>query len=318
MVDRDEQSFRVTEPVIEPRAVGSFGTQDVRTRDREAAAMTVSIDPDAVVGLREAFERQKAGSQLDVISQWRVMLPHDVKFAPIVLLYLRLPEVNVEFNICFDLDEYKNSLAVAAGTGRVILLEPALNQALLTDSPAKAFAEHLSLGVMVADAEPLRRALQQRFDLPFQDNRDAGRVVEAQQAREALNEFRLNAKEVDDIGVATSDDGLRVIAVVDESAADALQDAGDEESRWASWASVQAGPYLLARLDVLTGDRRLRSWLLPDPAPELVRAASAGPHLVVVLNKRLADDPDSMSKQLRGGVAFPVHEAPEAMRALLR
>jgi hypothetical protein len=244
-------------------------------------------------------------------------LPDDLAFAPVVLLYLRLDEFDLEFNLKFDLEEHKRSLAAAARTGRVLLLEPDLSSALRLDPSHKALAEHLSIGISVADAEPIRRALQQRFDLPFADEREKRRVVEPAGAREALESFRLDAGTPDQLVVLVTA-GWATIVVADANADAVLREAADENKRRANWASLQAGPYSLVRLDVLVGERRLRSWLLADPPQEIVRAASGGAHEIAVVLRPLSEDPQALNQELEAAALFPVPRAPDALRALIR
>jgi hypothetical protein len=312
--------FRVPEPVLMPVNVANYSVQDESSDDRLPVTMVAVLEPDALPGLDDAFTRNHSGDALDVVSQWRVALPHELGEAPVILLYLRFPEHDVQFNIRFDLDEHKRSLSVAARTGRVELWEPALSQALLTQPPDEAFAAHRSIGLTVGDAEPLRRALQHRFDLPLVEAREPQLVVPPGNERAALEAFQMDAGTPQRLDLITTRDAVVVVIVVDADAEAVSGEAVqvDEEDRWANWAMLRAGPYILVRLDVLVENRRLRSWLIADPPQELVRAASAGPHGIVVLSRPLPTDMDDARRLLAETPTFVVHQAPEAMRSLLR
>jgi hypothetical protein len=308
----------IDEPVLIPVSVGSFGGQDPATGDREAAALTVTLDPDEVRGLRDVFERHHGGTPVDVESQWRLAFSPEPARPPIVLLFLRFSEFDVTFNIRFEILDHKRSLSVAARTARVILLEPALSQALLTEPPEEAFSEHMSIGLATGDVEPLRRALQGQFDIPLPENREPRHVVEPGRGQDAaFKRFALDARSPESLSVITTRDPLSIVVVHDPLP---IEGAGDEEERWANWASLQAGPFSFARLDVMTGDRRLRSWLIGDPPQWLVRATSAGPHTIAVITEPFVEDDDAAEtlRRLAQSTTYLVREAPEAMRALLR
>src|SRR5689334_7955975 len=91
--------FELTEPIIEPVAVGSFGGQDPDTGERDAFALTITLDPDELRGLGQAFERSHSGEALDVVSQWRVGMTDDPAVVPPVFLYVSLPQFAVAFNV---------------------------------------------------------------------------------------------------------------------------------------------------------------------------------------------------------------------------
>ena len=134
--------------------------------------------------------------------------------------------------------------------------------------------------------------------------------------REALDGFVLDATTPDDLHLVTSP-GFAAVVVIDSEAGEALADAGPESDRWANWAVVQAGPISLVRLDIVKGEKtRLKSWLIGSPAPEIVRATSAGPHVVVVLTEPFPRDRAAIQRVVQEGTAFPVRTAPDAMRIL--
>jgi hypothetical protein len=116
------------ELLIKPVDVGSLGLRTEDGLEREPWAMTVTIAPDAVPHLREAFERNSSGHLLDTTTQWHTLTHEDPGVSPLAFLRVRLPEFGLVFNIGFSVDECKQSLAVAARTGRVLLVEPAFRQ----------------------------------------------------------------------------------------------------------------------------------------------------------------------------------------------
>ena len=311
--------FELSEPTVDPLDVGNLVSQELGRETCEPYALYATLDLDSVSGLKDAFQRQKEQSELDVVSQWRVGLPESDSDSPIVLLYLDFPEVGLSFNVRFVLDLHKRSLAVAARTGRVLLFEPELTLALKTSDPAEAMANHLSIGLNTSDTEPLRRVLHQRFDLPLQSEPPRPQAVPPANARAALDQFRMDAGSPDDVRLLVGLGTSTLIVVVDQDAEDMIRAQRDMRKPWGHWASMQLGPYSLARLDVLDGDDRRRSWIFADPPQELIRAASSGPHLIVVVTRPLPDDAPGIVREIeRSSAHFPVDSAPEAMRALLR
>jgi hypothetical protein len=139
-----------------PIDVGSLGFQTEGGLEREPWAMTVTIDPDSVPHLREAFERNSSGHLLGTITQWHTLTHDDPGVSPLAFLRVQLPEFVLVFNVGFGVDEYKRSLAVAARTGRVFLVEPALNKAMRLESPWTAMRERLSIGLCASGVEARR------------------------------------------------------------------------------------------------------------------------------------------------------------------
>jgi hypothetical protein len=68
-VRRASESFSVSEPVIEPILVGSLGSQELGGDNAVPWCMAATIDPNALPGLREAFEHHRPrGTPTDVVS----------------------------------------------------------------------------------------------------------------------------------------------------------------------------------------------------------------------------------------------------------
>jgi hypothetical protein len=306
------------EPVLDPLLVGTIGAPVGDGVSQELRAMTVTLDIDSIPRLREAFERTMSGEALDVVSQWHTSISPDPAESPLAFLYLQFPALDLRFRIRFVVDELRKSLAAAARTGEVWLLEPELNRALRIERPDQALRQHLSLGLSVSSVEPLRSVLRQRFDIPFTEPPgQPQRVVEPESAVTELDRFVAGSSLPRAVGIHVPPDDFTTFVVIDPSAAGAMAEAGLVENRWGHWASMLAGPHALARLDVLVGDLRLASWLFAEPSPEIVRAASAGPHRIVVVTND-TDMDDLSSEALRSGIEFRVENPPDSMRNLLK
>ncbi len=281
--------------------------------------MTVTLDIDQIPRLREAFERTVAGEELDVVSQWHALVPPSASPSPTVFLFLQFPQLDLRFRIRFIVDQFRRSLATAARTGTVMLLEPELATSIRIDRPDEALRSHLQLGLSVPNVEALRSVLRQRFDLPFPDPlRQSARVIEHGQGISELERFVLGASLASPpLAIYVPADDFTTFVVIDPDASEAMKEAGDVADRWAHWASLRAGPHAVARLDVLTGSSRLAAWVFAEPPARVVRAASSGPHRVVVVTE--SADVDALTPELlRRGVEFRVHVPPQSMRQLLR
>jgi hypothetical protein len=305
--------------MLDPLLVGTISAQGDDGGTGEPWVMTVTLDIDQIPRLREAFERTVAGEELDVVSQWHASIPASPDESPIVFLFLQFTELGLRFRVRFIVDVFRRSLATAARTGTVMLLEPELTKSIRIDRPDEALRSHLQLGLSVPNVEPLRSVLRQRFDLPFPEPpRQAARVIEHGQAVSELERFALGASLASPpLAIYVPADDFTTFVVLDPDTADAVKEAGDVADRWAHWASLRAGPHAVVRLDVLTGNTRLAAWVFPEPPPQVVRAASAGPHRVVVVTESVEID-DLTPEILSRGVEFRVHVAPESMRQLLR
>jgi hypothetical protein len=317
-VSRDIHGIALPDPILVPLQVGSFGAQTVGGEEAEIVAMTATIDVDALPGLRAAFEKHASGTALDIVSQWHTAVPADTQVAPLAFLLLDISEFDLRFNIVFDLDEHRRSLAAAARTGMLMLFEPRLGEALRLEAPQQALQRLQSLGLVIGDAEPLRRALQQRFDLPF-PTRPVPRIeVAAANVASALDEFRECARVGAELAVVNPISSWPIVVVVDPDANQNALAGSVPEDRWAHWSAVVAGPHALIRLDLVERQTPLAAWVWADPPQELVRATSSGPHHIAVVSAAIPDAPQERKLQLEAAPMFPVKEAPPAMRGLLR
>jgi hypothetical protein len=317
-VERHINGFIPPEQVLVPLQVGSFGTQTPGGEGTEVLAMTATVDIDQLPGLRAAFEKHNAGTLLDITAQWHVAMPDDTTFAPLAFLHLEIAEFDLDFDIVFDVDEHRRSLAAAARTGKLTLFERELGGALRIEAPEEALRRLMSLGVMTGDTEPLRRVLQQRFDLPFANRSVPRHFVASGDAMSSLEEFIGDSGKQPELAIVGSVGGPTIVIIVDPGAdLDALAKA-DPETRWAHWSAVMGGPYTLVRVDVLDGKTPLASWVWANPEQQLMRATSSGAHYVAVVTERVSDDPDERRAALDKAAVFLVDEAAPAMRALLR
>jgi hypothetical protein len=317
-VERNIDSFAPPQPLLVPLQVGSFGAQTPGGDDPEVLAMTATVDIDQLPGLRAAFEKHNAGTLLDITAQWHIALPNDKKVAPLAFLHLEIPEFQLVFDVVFDGDAHRRSLAAAARTGKLTLFEQELGEALKIEAPQDALERLMSLGVTTGDTEPLRRVLHQRFDLPFVSRPVPRQVVAPGDAKNSLDEFIGDAGKEPELAIVGSVGGPTVVVIVDPAAdLDALGKA-DPEKRWAHWSAVMAGPHVLVRLDVLDNKTQLGAWVWSNPEQELMRATSAGAHYVAVVTEAVSDDPDTRRAQLKKAAVFLVNEAAPAMRALLQ
>jgi hypothetical protein len=306
------------DPVLDPLLVGTIAEPGDDGVLPTLRAMTVTLDIDALPRLREAFERTSHGEGLDVISQWHTSASPDPTDPPLAFLYVELPELDLRFRVRFVVDEFRRSLAAAARTGEVMFQSPELNRATRIDRPDEAFRRYPSMTLSVPNVEPLRVILRQRFDLPFPEvSGQPRRVIEPGQGGIEVDRFVHGASKARDLAVYIPPDDFTTFVVVDPEVAGAMERAIADDNRWAHWASMLTGPYAMARLDVLAGETRLAAWLFPEPSPELVRAASAGPHRIVVVTDDVALDALTQDV-LRGAIEFRVEQAPDSMRNLLR
>jgi hypothetical protein len=301
-----------------PLQVGSFGAQTPGGEQTEVFAMTATIDIDQLPGLRDAFEKHNAGTMLDITAQWHIAVPADRKVAPLAFLHLEIAEFGLDFDIVFDLDEHQRSLAAGARTGKLTLFESELGGALRTESPEDALGRLMSIGLITGDTEPLRRALQQRFDLPFSSRPVPRQVIAPGEAMGSLDEFTDGASENPELAIVGSVGGPTVVMIVDPTANINALAESDPETRWAHWSAAMAGPHALVRVDVLDGKTPRAAWIWANPAQQLIRAASTGAHYVAVVTEEVSDDPDERRAQLEKAVVFLANEAAPAMRALLR
>jgi hypothetical protein len=307
------------EPMLDPMLVGTISAQDEDGRAGEPWVMTVTIDIDEIPRLREAFERTVAGEELDVVSQWHTSVPPSETESPTAFLFLQFPQLDLRFRIRFIVDKFRRSLATAARTGNVMLLEPELNKSMRIDRPDEALRSHLQLGLPVRNVEALRSVLRQRFDLPFPEpERQEAKVIEQSHVVSEFERFVLGASlESPPLAIHVPADDFTTFVVLAPDSAEAMTAAGDVDDRWAHWASLRVGPHVVVRLDVLTGNSRLAAWVFAEPPGRVIRAASSGPHRIVVVTEAVSIDALS-PEVLRRGVEFRVHVPPESMRQLLR
>ena len=330
MGDEEQKGFRVERGegedgvpeglIVVPLEVGSMGAMDVGGSNPRPGAMTATVDFDAVPGLQEAVAEHIDGRVFDITTSWQVTVPDAPEYSPIAYLSVRLPEVGIDFHIALTLDEYKRSLMTAARTGKAMLFEPALGVALRTQPMPKALEEHLSIAFSLADPEPLRRALLQRFNLPLEDPSGVDPQADgAAGVAQSSEDFIEGAKPADLVGILTGTDLPPTIVLVDPDASEfrgRYGAVGDLRGRWAV-AVTEAGP--VARFDCLRGKERIGSWLLSAPPQELVRATSWSPHGVFFVAEPPRDGGDGQEviAAAQEGLPVLVEEPSRAMRALL-
>jgi hypothetical protein len=174
--------------------------------------------------------------------------------------------------------------------GMLMLFESRLGEALRLEAPQQALQRLQSLGLMIGDAEPLRRALQQRFDLPF-PTRPVPRIeVAAANVAGALDEFREGARVAAELAIVNPISSWPIVVVVDPDANQTPLAGSIPDDRWAHWSAVVAGPHALVRLDLVARQTPLAAWVWPDPPQELVRATSSGPHHIAVVSAAIPDE----------------------------
>jgi hypothetical protein len=142
------------ELLIKPIEGGSLRVRAQSGLEPAPWAMTVTIEPDVIPHLRQVFERNSSGHPLDATAQWHILTHEDPGVSPLAFLRVQLPQFGLVFNVGFTVDEYKRSLAIAARTGRVLLVEPALTNAIQLESTWTAVSERLSIGLSAFGVEP--------------------------------------------------------------------------------------------------------------------------------------------------------------------
>ena len=282
----------------------------------QPSSMTATIDPDAVPGLREVFEAQRRRHALDTRTSWYTRSEEGAP--PITILHVRFPEVDVAFNLVFDVMRFARQLIAAAASGRVTLIDPLLEQALRTDPLEVAMRDGLFVDLETPARETLVRILQQYFDLPL-DALDESRLrCPCAESAEQMAAFAEGARVPAEYGVWTWPGTPPVLFFVDEDVAELTHELDGDETPVATWEVLRDDEHALARLDVHIGERRIASWLLIDPAVSVVRAAASGPHGVALLSEPpSADAPAREHYAAAAAAVVAVRTTSVAIRMLL-
>jgi hypothetical protein len=118
--------------------------------------------------------------------------------------------------------------------------------------------------------------------------------------------FAKEARRPSQFGVWTWPGAKPVLFLVDENVAELVHDARGDDVPKAAWEVLRDDKHVLARLDVSIGKGDFTSWLLADPAMEVVRAAASGPHDIVILPEPPAKDEPPTRKHFADAAAMVV------------
>jgi hypothetical protein len=245
-------------------------------------AMAITLDVDAIPGLRDVFDRQRAGEEFDVECRWGALMDADGTESPLALVDLYLPDVNLGVEIIIDADRYPDSLLAGVRSGTIYLLDPDLSQELQKRDISSAITEYRPLVIKPPDPKPVVGILQQRHDLPLETYQPEFRDVTAESHNAEVCAFIERTRPITSYAIQYHPDGSPTILIV-ESALDEIREAVHEDAKLEGrWALLAGKEHNLLRFDGFADGHQLGRWLLPDPQPNLVRAGAAGPHIVVM------------------------------------
>lgn len=271
-------------PVIRPSAVSTLAALSPG-QPAQAISMTATIDPDAVPGLRDVFLARFHHRVLVTKTTWCTSSDPEEEMPPTAILHVRFPEVDVAFNLVFDVMRFTRQLIATAASGYVTLIDPHLEQALQTKSPEEAMHDGLFVRLEASKREPLVRILQQYFDLPLDAIDESLLKCPRAGSSADMAAFAQGARVPSQFGVWTWPGRRPVLFLVDEGVAELEHELHGDDGPKAAWEVIRDDEHVLARLDAADDGRQLASWLLADPPTHVVRAAASGPHEVVILSE---------------------------------
>jgi hypothetical protein len=302
---------------VKPIMVASLEVASMTGRaERPAHAMAITLDLDAVPGLRQVFERQRAGEDFDVISRWGAAVDTECEEAPYALVDFYLPEVDIGVEIAIEVDRYPDSLLAGIRSGTVYLIDPELAGLLQKQDIAATLDEYKPLVLQLPDSKPVIGVLQQRFDFPREIYEPERRAVTPETHRAEVEAFIAGAKAISLLAVQYNDAATPTIVIVEPSVsqirAGLVHDA-HLEGRWALLAGSERN---VLRFDGFADGAALGRWLLPRPSETLIRAGASGAHAVAIIAERPSADQQEAERQWHEGIHLWVPHV-EVFRALL-
>jgi hypothetical protein len=301
-------------PLLKPSAASTLAVLPPGGQ-AQPSSMTATIDPDAVPGLRDVFEARLQGRVLDTKTSWYVRSQEEVP--PFAILHVRFPEVDVALNVVFDVRQFAHQLIAAAASGRVTLIDPLLEQALQTKPVDEAMRDGLFVDLLTFEREPLVRILQQYFDQPLNAPDNDLLSCPRAESPEEMAAFAKEARVPSAYGASTWPGMFPVLFFVDEDVAGLMREMDGDEVPVAVWKVLRDDEHALARLDVSIAERRVASWLVCDPAMQVVRAAASGPHAVVILSEPPSENEQRLREQYAAAALVTVPMTSVAIRTLL-
>ena len=193
-------------------------------------AMAITLDVDTIPGLREVFNRQRAGEEFDVVSRWGALMDADGTESPLALVDFYLPEVNLGVEIIIDVDRYPDSLLAGVRSGTVYLLDTELSQELQQRDISSAIAEYQPLVIKPPDPKLVVGILQQRHDLPFETYQPEFRDVTPELHNNEVCVFIEGTRLITSYAIQYYPDGSPTILIV-ESALDEIRKAVQEDAK---------------------------------------------------------------------------------------
>jgi len=308
-----EFSRRCPGPLMAPTAAGTIA--HVRPgKSASPTAMTATIDPDALPGLRTAMEAQREGRTFATTTSWYTR--SEAGMPPIAILNVQITELELAFNLVFSIDRHARQLVAAAVSGSVVLIDPELEEALQTSDPAAALEHGRCVALEVFDREPLVLILQQQFDQPI-GRRDDAQLASRAETPEQMAQFADGAREPELRGVWTAPGTPATLVLVDSGIAAFSAKVGQDAALLGVWRAMRDDEHGVARLDVKADGRRLGSWLVHDPDERFARAASSGPHVVAILPIEPDEQGDEATVSFDHGLYVAVLSASTALLTLL-
>ncbi|HEU4706032.1 MAG TPA: hypothetical protein VFS64_02460 [Solirubrobacterales bacterium] len=297
--------------VIAPFHMGVMQAQEPGTPAGHPVAVAATVDFDLVPGLREVRDRIQSGEEFDTSTHWWTSHPPRFK-SPLAILTLEMPQIDFRFDLGIEVDTYSPALMAAVQTKMIMLIDRKMEHRLRTRNPLKVADS--SIAFEVDDVESLRRILLQRLDFGEQD-RDEARVDEP------AGDLSENAERAEFLKVISASGLPTIIVLVDpqlevEKVRDLVSSEPNFDGQWTARKNDQGS---LVRLDCALGEKPVGSWWIPDPPQELVRAAAAGDHVVVVLKKpiRIGSYMRATARLARKGIPIVAGKASKTMFELM-
>lgn len=301
---RNETDYGPPRHRVVPLMVASLLTpQEGPGARRDPYGMVLTLDVDAIPGLRDVFTRQRGGATFDVVSRWGAAIDNEEDETPLVLVDFYLPEVELAVEIAIDVDDNLDSLLVGIRSGTVVLVDEELSLAFQKTDIATAFAEYQPLVIQPPDPKPAIGVIQQRHELPVEAYQPERREVTPGTSHSELEQFIENTTVVLQSAIQYHRAGTPTIVLVDPGVAPlqaAIAPGAEPEGRWALLAGDK---HNVMRFDAFLAGRSLGRWLLFNPAEAVIRAGASGAHMVMLLAVIPSRDQETAEQEWQEGIS---------------
>jgi hypothetical protein len=315
-IDEGTEFFGADPPCrVWPLMVGGIGNDGSLDPYDSPFAMVITIEVNAVPGLREVFTRQRNGEEFDVKSRWGTWVDLAGVKSPVARLDFLILDPKIGVEILVPVDPHRKPIEAGIRSGLIIVRDPELAGAMQKQSPFGALNTHRPLALRPPDPSPVIGALQQRFDFPRKKTEIGGPLIELTPSSPASDEFVNGVRIPRGAHVLYQRGLIPTLILVDPAvgASPGCQPPVGVEGRWA--AATGAGDKLL-RLEIDAAGSTIGRWLLINPDEQFVRAGASGAHRIVVMAEDPSKNPSVRSRQLEDGLHAWVRGV-SPLRALL-